>query len=425
MILIAEPSLSDNATVTASSELTNLPATNLQIMQPSKVWRTGASSAYLTIDLGKVEGWNFVGLFNTNATAITKWRIRADNNSGNLSGDGCSYDSQYNYHWPVTDLDGYDSQYNNTFIYIPTEQQLQYIRIDVDVNTGYYQAGRLYVAKAWIPSNDVLINDGFTLGMTDSTILTQSFGGQVYPNVLTAKRNYSLTLNLLAQDEMLSNYWYMSRLRQLGADVVLVRWKSIPYVRVIRNPGFEVWNGVTSAPSGWTLSGAGATVSRNNTIKKFGRYSAAITRNGANASLYQDVEGARGVAYWQGKTIAVGVWAYTSVANTTQLYLSDGMGSIGTSSYHTGGGGWEWLTATGAVDGAASYVRLQNRVINSDATAYFDGLRIAEAGTVSSPIAQDELTHINTIYGLIKENTQINIQSYKYLSSRISVEELI
>ena len=275
-------------------------------------------------------------------------------------------------------------------------------------------------AKMWKPPFDVLQADGFTLGMTDNSKLTQAFGGQIYPNIVTAKRNLSLTLNLLDEDEILSNYWRIARLQQQGKDIIIARWKVSPKVQIIRNKNFELWTGVTSAPAGWTLSGANATVARSSE-SKFGRFSAAVTRVDTNFILYQDIHSLRGISYWQGKKIWFGAWVKHG---NSRLAINDGVGtSVGG---YPGSGDWTWLSISRTIDGAATQVRLQCEGVNSSNNVfYFDGIAATEDTSIIQTTIDYDVLHHNILYGLIKDTQTINVQAYKYLKSKITVEELI
>ena len=68
---------------------------------------------------------------------------------------------------------------------------------------------------------------------------------------------------------------------------------------------------VQLAPTGWTLTGAGATVSREEGTVKVGTYSAKLTRNGTNTFLVNSDYNTgtiwgKTLAYWQGRTITCG-----------------------------------------------------------------------------------------------------------------------
>ena len=132
----------------------------------------------------------------------------------------------------------------------------------------------------------------------------------------------------------------------------------------------EDWvNGTSVAPTEHTLSGASATVAREGTTIKVGTYSAAVTRVGADATLYHDHVD---FADYQGRKVTFGCWVYATVASRARIGISDGVGST-ESSYHTGGSSWEFLTVTHNMDAAATRMRAEMQVNTGNTTAYFDG----------------------------------------------------
>lgn len=163
---------------------------------------------------------------------------------------------------------------------------------------------------------------------------------------------------------------------------------AIPNFNWTFNGDQEIWGaGTSAAPTGWTLTGAGATVAKNTTAGQFkiGTASVAITRVGADATLHQDIDLISGfgpAARWQGKTVTLGKWVRATVASRARIQLNDGVGTT-SSSYHTGSSTLEFLTATRTLDGAATRVRIQSSVDTGDTTAQFDGAILVLGSTVS------------------------------------------
>ena len=60
------------------------------------------------------------------------------------------------------------------------------------------------------------------------------------------------------------------------------------------------------------------------------------------------------VQRWAGRTITIGAWVKTSEASHVRFNIYDGSDNFG--SYHTGGGGWEWLELTKTFGGGISSV---------------------------------------------------------------------
>ena len=140
----------------------------------------------------------------------------------------------------------------------------------------------------------------------------------------------------------------------------------------------EDWdNGASAAPTEHTLSGAGASVARESTTVKIGNYSAAVTRAGADTTLYYDLPS---YADYLGRTVTFGCWVYATVASRARISVSDGVGSTD-SSYHTGVAGWEFLTVTHNVDSSATRIRVEMQVNTGNTTAYFDSGILCEGDT--------------------------------------------
>lgn len=145
-----------------------------------------------------------------------------------------------------------------------------------------------------------------------------------------------------------------------------------------QNGDFEQWDAGTSAPpTGWVLQGAGATVAKNTTAGqfKYGLASAALTRAGADAFLYQLIDTTPGfgsVAVWKNKTVTFGAWVRATVASRARVFCNDGVG-VNYSSYHSGGGVLEFITVTRTLDAASTFVQVGLSVDTGDTTAQFDG----------------------------------------------------
>lgn len=152
-------------------------------------------------------------------------------------------------------------------------------------------------------------------------------------------------------------------------------------VNLIRNDDFQVWpDGDSSAPVFWTLSGAAATVARTgtslgDTSRKIGDFAAKVTRAGTNCSLANTL--LDGTAFTRAdflkqKYLAFGMWVKCSTPNIARIAVADGAGTS-YSSYHTGGGTWEFLAITHQVDSSATEITVSGTVHNSDGNAIFSG----------------------------------------------------
>jgi|GEM_PF-6913814 len=167
---------------------------------------------------------------------------------------------------------------------------------------------------------------------------------------------------------------------------------------------FEDWvNGTTSAPTEHTLSGTGATIARESTHVKKGIYSAAVTRVGNDVTLYHDLSS---YASYLGRRMTYGKWVKCSVANRARIAISDGVGTS-TSSYHTGGGDWEFLEVTRNIDASATRLRVEDQVNTGNTTAYFDGGILVEGNTT--------FVDLSTYVESIRPSRSFDIKSYNVI----------
>ena len=157
------------------------------------------------------------------------------------------------------------------------------------------------------------------------------------------------------------------------------------------NRRFEQWGTVSSAgvlqPDRWTLAGGG-TFTRSST-SRVGQYSLSVVRATSDATVGQTIQAVTsgisgealrgepftGVLVCQTTTGSAAFVRVTSeLADGTVLSTTD-------SSYHTGGGAWEELTAAHTVASTADIVRVQARVA-ADSTVLMDDC-YGVAGTLS------------------------------------------
>lgn len=86
--ILASPKWSDAATLTASHEQAQTPASNLQRIQPTDIWSTLNLTPHLKLDFGDAptyEAGNLVALLFTNASRRDTWRVRTAATEGALT----------------------------------------------------------------------------------------------------------------------------------------------------------------------------------------------------------------------------------------------------------------------------------------------------------------------------------------------------
>ena len=157
---------------------------------------------------------------------------------------------------------------------------------------------------------------------------------------------------------------------------------------IVQNPELEDWdNGASAAPTNWVLAGTDATVARDTKVRdgsitgqSHGTYSAKLTRVGndcklsCNALTFSE----KPIAWWKGRTIFAGCWVWASVADRGYIETYDGQTTT-TSSAHTGGSGWEWITsAEVAVHASATELTMRLICKTGNTSVYFVGALMVE-----------------------------------------------
>ena len=172
------------------------------------------------------------------------------------------------------------------------------------------------------------------------------------------------------------------------------------FLNSVQNGDFEAWSaGVSSAPDAWSLEGARASIARDGATVKRGAYSAAITNGAGNsADLHHDATSvAGGASFIDGRRYAAGAWVHAGAARRARLRIWDGVSSA-YSSYHSGGGAWEWLTATATLSGSAAMVRVGLQIAaGSPITARLDGAVLAEGSLAPAFVAHPGDQHLKAV----------------------------
>lgn len=128
---------------------------------------------------------------------------------------------------------------------------------------------------------------------------------------------------------------------------------------------YEITPGCTAAGSvlamdGWTKSSGTDIYRQHNdggTLTKDGSFYALkfVPTDAAHQIYWGNVTTislAETIQKYAGRTVTFGAWIKTSTASHCRLRIDDGAST--NSSYHTGGGAWEWLELTDAISAAAS-----------------------------------------------------------------------
>lgn len=162
----------------------------------------------------------------------------------------------------------------------------------------------------------------------------------------------------------------------------------------VSNWYFRDWSdGASSAPDGWTLTGAGASIARTASFNKIHDYGALITRAGTDCYLSQDVSGYEA---YKGREVTLGAWALTSIASRARVTVDCGSSSS-SSSYHTGGGSWEWLSVTIEVPYDATQIQLRLECKNGNTSPSFDGVALYLGDTAAQTPHAHEVDYLAAI----------------------------
>ena len=165
-------------------------------------------------------------------------------------------------------------------------------------------------------------------------------------------------------------------------DIESVWWSDCPVFS--RNRFFDDYHSYTTAgilqPDFWTISGASATMARSTTQQRRGQWSLAITRSGTDAAVTQTPglleNGVTGDSL-RGDTVTVFAWCWSAVASQVRIRITDGVDTTN-SSYHTGNSTWQELTASHAVNAAATTLAISVRVEADNTVAYVDEAGVSQ-----------------------------------------------
>jgi hypothetical protein len=163
------------------------------------------------------------------------------------------------------------------------------------------------------------------------------------------------------------------------------------------NGSCESWSaGTSSAPDGWTLSGAGATIARNTTSGQVqeGLASCSVTAalNTVTRLSQTITVSATQNTRLRGRQVALSARVLVSTASRVSLELDDGVLVTTSALQHTGSGSFETLAVTITVDSAATQIK-GSLLISSGAsiTAIWDAAKLEEGATATAfaPNARD------------------------------------
>lgn len=217
-VQIAHKNLIDDADdLTATPTEANFPDDNLQLMQPSRRWRTSSMTGItILIDFGSAMAWNLVSLIATNATTNTTWRIRAGTTASTTDFDSGTIDF-----WPKNGLEDW---LKTSGFYVPSSPQtyrwMQINITDAGHPDGYFEAGRLFVAEAWEPAINMEWNWG--IGYKDASKRQRALSGRAFVTPHDKYKVMNFTLGFQSEAEMFGKAINIDRLNGEAKDVLVI-----------------------------------------------------------------------------------------------------------------------------------------------------------------------------------------------------------
>lgn len=142
------------------------------------------------------------------------------------------------------------------------------------------------------------------------------------------------------------------------------------------DPYFLIWAAGDAAPPTHygAVVGSGGSVARDTTDYQSNGMAMKITLGSEDTYVPQTIfSSSEFPTYWRSKEFSFSCAVKTSVASLGKIGIYDGVGTT-FSSYHTGGGSWEWLTVTRTLDASATelQIRFQADIDGSSGAVTFD-----------------------------------------------------
>lgn len=215
-MLIAWDNKADDAALSTDSEITTLPASNVQSPHVAKKWHTAAAvtSAYLILDMGASVACDVVALLGTNLTPAGTIRVRASDadptvvgtllrDTGVLAGAAKA---------------GYGAIYKAF-----TTATARYWRIDLDdaaVAEGQLRVGRVFLGPSWTPAQGQ--DFGWAPVTVDDSPGDQSYAGQEYDEEKPQRRGLMFVLDHMTEAEAYGSAFALARANGRVRDVLAI-----------------------------------------------------------------------------------------------------------------------------------------------------------------------------------------------------------
>lgn len=236
------PRLSSAAAITASSALATMPVTNLQGVQPSKVWRSSTlTGVTIDLDFGGATAIDTLALVRPNFTAAATWRLYGATSQGNLGVSG--YDSTPLSPWPGTGKPTDPAiQQHTCLLRIGSTQTYRWWRLaltDAANPAGYFEAGALLLGAAVSPTRN--LDYGWEFGDEPADVVAMGPYGRTVVDERDAPRTLSIPLKALYQADAMGGLGALLAERKTSKPFLLcVNPDETTYLHVVTQYGLRV-----------------------------------------------------------------------------------------------------------------------------------------------------------------------------------------
>lgn len=215
MIIAWNNRADDASTLTASSEISTLPGSNVQTPHVSQQWQTaaGVKAATLLLDLGSSLSCAALALLGTNFTAAATWRLRgSDSDPTGVTGE--KYDSG-------TISAGAKAGYGGCYLSFTAAAARYWLLNVADATVAdNLEVGRLFLGPKWTPTQAQ--GFGWSVTPNDPSQISKSYGGQKYADERPQTRTVRFTLEFMNEAEMYGNAFAMAHDNGVVRDVLAI-----------------------------------------------------------------------------------------------------------------------------------------------------------------------------------------------------------
>lgn len=181
------------AILTASSEASGFPATNLQHPFRTKTWVTNAGTANIVIDLGQAYDIDSVVLANYSWSSAPS-TLDLEFNSSDSWGSPAATEALT---WAVRPTaNGNEACIVKSF----TTHTYRYVRLNV-VYGAQWSLGRIFLGSSFIPTYNFNARD-YSLNLVDPSIVSASISGQRHFDILNNYREIDFAFGAVSQAQL-------------------------------------------------------------------------------------------------------------------------------------------------------------------------------------------------------------------------------